>query len=257
MKNKKILLLIVTIIVIIGVIFAVANSSNVKNPNDLESGISGNSLSTDELVQNANYTYDVSGSYIINEEEFSLYNIVLPCFMFNTNDANKANEEMEELYKKLATEFEAELNGNKTNIVQSWYDVMHVKGMLSTFVTVQRVSAEEERFEYYSYVFDLDNLNLTNISEQMKEIGVSESELKSKVEEEIRKLEDFENLSEEDCPAGRTPEDYINETLNAYEEALKNNTLVSYIDVMRRLNLIVSIKLPNETGDMQRIITIK
>ena len=257
MKNKKILLLIVTIIVIIGVIFAVANSSNVKNPNDLESGISGNSLSTDELVQNANYTYDVSGSYIINEEEFSLYNIVLPCFMFNTNDANKANEEMEELYKKLATEFEAELNGNKTNIVQSWYDVMHVKGMLSTFVTVQRVSAEEERFEYYSYVFDLDNLNLTNISEQMKEIGVSESELKSKVEEEISKLEDFENLSEEDCPAGRTPEDYINETLNAYEEALKNNTLVSYIDVMRRLNLIVSIKLPNETGDMQRIITIK
>lgn len=257
MKNKKILLLIVTIIVIIGVIFAVVNSNNVKNPNDLESGISGNSLSTDELVQNANYTYDVSGSYIINEEEFSLYNIVLPCFMFNTNDANKANEEMEELYKKLATEFEAELNGNKTNIVQSWYDVMHVKGMLSTFVTVQRVSAEEERFEYYSYVFDLDNLNLTNISEQMKEIGVSESELKSKVEEEIRKLEDFENLSEEDCPAGRTPEDYINETLNAYEEALKNNTLVSYIDVMRRLNLIVSIKLPNETGDMQRIITIK
>lgn len=259
MKNKNILLLIV-VLIMIAIIYAVVSMpthKNNTNTNDKENKISGNSLTIEELVQDATYTFDTSGSYKVEGEEYSLKNIVVPYFLFETEDAKIVNQQIETLYQSLAKEFQNELNGKKTNIVECWYDAIRVKGILSINITVQRKNETGVSFEYHPYVFDLDDLELMSYSNQVNKAGILKMDLDEKVEGAIRKLDDFKNLKQEDCPKGKTPDDYVSATMKIYKDAVENNTIISYVDAVKRLNIIIPIEIPKASGDMQRIITVK
>lgn len=259
MKNKQIILLIMTLLVVVIMAIMVIEPEEQETIKTNGNKISGNSLTLEEMIEDAKYTYNLSGSYM-NEEtekEYSLKNIVLPQFLFKTEDANQANQEIESLYKTLAKEFEQALNGEQNSFVETWYDAIRAKGFLSVKITVQRIQNEVEKYEYYTYVFDLDKLALIEFEKLTKKLNLVESELETKVEDGIKNLKEFKKLKEEDLPKGKSIDDYVKATLKNYKEAKKDKTLIYYVDAVGRVNIIIPVELPNATGDMQRDVKIK
>ena len=259
MKNKQITLLLITLIIMAVIIFVVAVPNEIKKSNKNQNTISGNSLTLEEMVQNAEYTYDVSGSYknLENDKEYSLENIVLPYFLFETKDSKEVNKDIEKLYKTLAKEFAESLNGEKNKFVETWYDVIRAKGILSVKITVERTEGEEINYTYYTYVFDLDDLELLEYKHLINKLDIPNSEIEAKIENGIKNLKEFKNLVQEDCPEGKTPTDYIEQTLKNYKKVENSKDLLYFVDAVGRINIIIPIELPNATGDMQREIKMK
>lgn len=259
MKNKQVILLIATLVIFAIIIFMVVKPEQDAKNNKTENTISGNSLSAEEMVKNAEFTYSVSGSYKneATEKEYSLNSIVLPYFLFETEDAKNVNKEMEKLYQTLAKEFEESLNGKKDKFVETWYDVIKVKKFLSIKVTVQRIDENGENYTYYTYVFDLDDLELLKYDNLISKLEIPNSELESKIEASIRKLDEFEDLENDELPEGKTIDDYIKATMKNYQKAKKDKSLIYFVDVLGRLNIIIPVELPDANGDMQREIKVK
>ena len=191
------------------------------------------------------------------QKEYSLKNIVLPKFLFETEDAKEVNKKIETLYQTLAKEFEEALKGEQNKFVETWYDVIRAKGFLSVKITVQRIENETEKYEYYTYVFDLDNLELIEYLKLASKLELSEDELETKITEGIKNLKEFKKLKEDELPKGKSIDDYVKATLKNYKEAKKADSLLYYVDAVGRINVIIPVELPNATGDMQRDIKIK
>lgn len=260
MKNKQIILLVITLVAVAIMMVMVIEPQNEETIQTNQSGIDGTKLKLEELIDDAKYSSgDVSGSYMNknNEKEYSLKNIVLPEFLFETEAAKKANQEIKALYETLAKEFETELKGEQKNFVETWYDAIRAKGFLSIKITIQRIQNEVEKYEYHTYVFDLDNLELIEFEKLTKKLDVPESELETKVEEGIKNLKEFKKLKEEDLPKGKSIDDYVKATLKNYKEAKKDKSLIYYVDAVGRVNVIIPVELPNVEGDMQRDVKIK
>lgn len=260
MKSKQIVLLVITLIAVAIMMLMVIEPQNEETLQTNQSGIDGNKLKIEELIDDAKYSSgDVSGSYMNenNEKEYSLKNIVLPEFLFETDDAKKANQEIKALYETLSKEFKGALIGEQNSFVETWYDAIRAKGFLSVKLTVQRIQNEVEKYEYITYVFDLDNLELIEFEKLTKKLDLLEAEVEAKVEEGIKNLKEFKKLKEEDLPKGKSIDDYVKDTLKNYKEAKKDNSLIYYVDAVGRVNIIIPVELPNAEGDMQRDVKIK
>lgn len=229
------------------------NKNNISNENVIEKRSIKNDDSK-ELVYDANYAYkDFSDESYYSENmerEYSLKDINLPYININSEDANKANKEIEKLFEKLAEFFEQEYKDTKT-----WYNVASYKtytkgNLLSILITVESGGTDVEQYKYYTYNFNLSTLKMYSYEEIYKLAGFTSNNIDEKVEEAIKKSERFTKFKEDMTT-------YIEKSIKNYTNSVKDKSIKYFIDGNNELNIIVKIEVPAGRGEFDTIIKVK
>ncbi|HJJ03584.1 MAG: hypothetical protein V8R26_02895 [Clostridia bacterium] len=229
------------------------NKNNISNENVIEKRSIKNDDSK-ELVYDANYAYkDFSDESYYSENmerEYSLKDINLPYININSEDANKANKEIEKLFEKLAEFFEQEYKDTKT-----WYNVASYKtytkgNLLSILITVESGGTDVEQYKYYTYNFNLSTLKMYSYEEIYKLAGFTSNNIDEKVEEAIKKSERITEFKEDITT-------YIEKSIKNYTNSVKDQSIQYFIDENNELNVIVKIELPVGVREFDTIIKVK
>lgn len=207
-----------------------------------------------DLIYDANYLYknfsDESYYSENMEREYSLKDINLPYININSEDANKANKEIEKLFEKLAEFFEQEYKDTKT-----WYNVASYKtytkgNLLSILITVESGGTDVEQYKYYTYNFNLSTLKMYSYEEIYKLAGFTSNNIDEKVEEAIKKSERITEFKEDITT-------YIEKSIKNYTNSVKDQSIQYFIDENNELNVIVKIELPVGVREFDTIIKVK
>ena len=242
------------------------NKEESKNPNNELSGFEQNYIVSDEnetkkidesndLVYDAEYTYDnLAGKSYTSEfgETYSFEDIVVPYINIKSEDATKANNEIEQLFEELAEKFKKELESTKTWYAISNYKTFINNEVLSIVITLETGGTDVETYEYYTYNFDLNTLNKLSYSAVYENIGENSNNIDSKAKDAIRNCELLSKFSNE-----ANINTYINKSIENYEYSVKDNSIKYFLDNNGELNIIVNIEVPVGRGHFEEIITIK
>lgn len=240
-------------------------NSNKVVGNNISNNIGENNISkideSKQLVYDAEYTYgDLEGKTYISksmEKTYSLEDIVVPYININSDDAIKANKEIQQLFEECAEFFKQELEGEQT-----WYNIANYKTysndkILSILITVQSGGTDVENYEYYTYNFNLENLKMISYETAYNKAGFSSNNINSKVENAITNCEKLLNLTDSDCPEGTNRNTYINNSIKNYKDSIIDNSIKYFIDENGELNVIVKIEIPAGIGKFDTVILVK
>ncbi len=237
-----------------------------------------------ELVYDAEYDNDclvgllwyypvvkINGEKVIDEslpELVSIQDRKYPYINIDSEDAQQANKQIEELYEKYEDEFiEASYymsNHTKEEYISNFeWDYRYIikeklhysaykNGNILSVVLKEPIQAEvrssidEMNFCNYSWNFNLDTLELISYEEAYEKLGYNASTLKDKIQNLVS--EKIKNIFEE------TRNDCVEETMHAYD----TEDIKYFIDEKGKLNVIVLTTLPGiMTDGVEFIYTIE
>jgi len=237
------------------------NTENVVNKNDNENNEIRKIDSKKEIVYDAEYTYknleDMSYTSKSMNKTYSMKDIVLPYINLNSSDVNKANTEIQALFKELAEFFEEELEGTQTWYKISSYDYFINKDILSIIITTESGGTDVPVYKYYTYNFNLKTLNLIKYEDVYSIIGINQENIEKKVETAIKSQEQLKPFANEiymnDLNGKVT---YAQKSIDNYIESVKENNIQYFFNKDGNLNIIVSIEIPVGKGYFDTIIEI-
>ncbi|MCQ2978932.1 MAG: hypothetical protein MJ245_03940 [Clostridia bacterium] len=216
---------------------------------------------------NGNFVYDAS--YSIEGLDYSKSSFKIPYININSEDAKKVNEEIKNNFKMWASESAKYKNSykdtslNADSLIKVEYELYNYENILSVVICFKTRENNMESNEYYCYSFNTtkESIMINSNEELIDKIKEDNGKQEEKIiqdESNFGKLLSFKellsklNLSFEVVDMNykdilRTysgeygEENYINQTLNLYNEQAENNTVLSYIDNEGNLNLISKI----------------
>lgn len=229
MNNKKIIfaIIIIILIAVISGILIFKNANN-KEESKKEEIVNQEKLSKEELVYDAKYENNLEiTSYKDNfGREYSVEDIKLPYINLDSEDAKKANKEIEELHKNLIKEFKENLGyinqGMMTNDCIANYNSYVNGNTLSIVIDIEY--GERLYKDYCTYNFDLETLKLLTYEEVYKKAGITEENISTKVENAIRSCEIYKEYEQNEA------EECIQKTIKSYNNKSLKNIGLSGID---------------------------
>lgn len=215
---------------------------------------------TKDLVYDAEYTYgDLKGKSYISEtikERYSLDDIIVPYININSADAINANKEIKNLFDKLAEFFKSELEDFQIGYNISSYKTYTNNNILSVIITVESGGTAPEVYEYYTYNFDLKTLNRLSYYDVYNKLGYTSNDIDWKVKSGIMNNSLLSQSPEIYNFNGNNLNTYIDKSVNNYKESISNNSINYFIDSKGKLNVIVKIEAPIQSGEFNEIITV-
>lgn len=270
MKRKTVILIIVIIgLLIIGgiAVFLYINSNNSKQTNEEEK--SSNSISQidkineemtnkkldveKDIVYNAQYMYNIEQKVYKNPDgvEYSIFDIVVPYININSESARELNAKIEQLYFQLAENFRQNLETDNTSYVKSEYRIYINSDILSILIIVTNGNIDEEIETYFAYNIDLSTLEILSYEDIYQQCGFTNIDIDNNIKDTIQIH--FNNI--DDWPDNEDKSVYINTSIENYQNAVNNNTIQYFIDLNRKLNVVVAIQIP--TGIYNKILIVE
>ena len=248
MKNKKlvIILIIVVVLIIAGIVGFIILNQEKKSENEEVTGDT-----TKGYVYQAKYENNVEQtSYKDNfGREYSVEDIKLPYINLDSEDAKKANKEIEELHKNLIKEFKENLGYAQqkmmTNDFVTSYNTYINGDILSILIEEDRGYDGKLHNSYYTYNFDIKTGKMLSYEEVYKKAGFTEENISEKVENAIRALDIYNETEQSEA------DKCIQKTIKAYNDRSLKNIGVDGIDAEYYLGYFL-----NEEGKLNIVIYI-
>jgi len=207
------------------------------------------------LVYDAEYEKNVESSSYETEfgEVYNVEDIEVPFINIKSDDANKANNEIRKVFDSAIATFNEGIHDKTTYVEQCDYKAYINENTLSV-VLVYGVGGTDVVYpEYYVYNFDLDSGNTFSYEDAYTYASFDATVIDEKVKNAIR------NKMIEMCGEVLTEveiENYINSSVENYNNSLKDNTIKYFIDDEEKLNVIVNLQIPAGRGEIDTIIQI-
>lgn len=269
MNNKKtIFAIIIAIIILIAVISGILIFKNSNNKEEEKKGeiVNQEQLSEEELVYNAKYEINVEQtSYKDNfGREYSVEDIKLPYINLDSEDAKKANKEIEELHKNLIKEFKENIGYAQqkmmTNDFVTSYNTYINGDILSILIEEDRGYDGKLHNSYYTYNFDVKTGKMLSYEEVYKKAGFTEENISEKVENAIKTLDVYNETEQSEA------DKCIQKTIKAYNDrSLKNigfdgidaeYYLGYFLNEGGKLNIVIYIDIFADVGYKLDVITV-
>ena len=273
MKNNKVIFAVIGIIIIlIAVIGGIIIFNNINNKKELpknevtnQEQLSNQANSSEQkLVYDAKYANNLTQTSYINgfNQKYSVEDLKVPYINLNSEDAKKANNEIEKMYQDLIEIFKENLEqvskGKMSNDCIVNYNSYINGNTLSVVIDIQY--SERLYKDYYTYNFDLNTLNLLSYEDVYKRAGFTDDNISSKVENTIKNCKIYEKYNQSDA------EKCIQKTITAYKEkSLKDIGLGGidseyylgyYLNKEGKLDIIIYFDINADRGYRLDIITI-
>ena len=218
--------------------------------NDNGEGINN---SEKEYVSNADYTYgNLKGKVYksnVEDKELSIEDLVMPYIMLESNDAQKANDEIKQLYDELAKKVEDRLNTKEEepdiDYIISKYETTMNDNVLSILITTEEWSGDS-CCEYYSYNFDINTGKRLLYKDLYEKVGFTNENIDSKVNNVLKNM--FADVSDDNFGEDDTREQYEKANYKNYQTVKANGKLVYFLDKNGKLNIIVATETPLGRG---------
>lgn len=304
MKNNKgitlvsiviIMLLIIILIALVwlGVMLMSFNDKNkdanpetvINDNNDDENENAWAEIDVGELVYDAEYdktsdakTYKIY-QYIKNAEtqeweyeydydnpiSVSLSDVQYPYINIDSVDAQKANNEIKNMYTEYETIYKNMENFCRedgalyvgdinTDMKSGWdsYSVYKYENILSVVIKADKSGLGY--FSYSTWVFNLDTKEFMSFEEMCEKLGYNENEIQEEVEKQV-----YEKLKGYEESLAEVNSDYFWDCSADYEETMDwySKDKYYYIDDDGTLNMVVLTAIPYEKGICDFVYTIK
>ena len=147
-----------------------------------------------------------------------------------------------------------------------YYDYYIFDNILSVVITTTSGGTDVDHYEYYVYVFDLDNGEKATYEEVYSEVNIGSDHIDILVKDAITSImrEELKGLKDPITdtgdggyfPSGTNFDTFNDESINNYLTSVQNGTLRYFLDGSGKLNIIVALSIPVGVGVFDTIITI-
>lgn len=217
-----------------------------------------------ELIYDAEYTYEnLEGKEYTTsstQKTYSLEDIKVPVININSSYATKANNEIKEVFNKLAKQFKDELEGSQTSYGIASYEYYIDTNILSVKIEIEKGSTSTPVYEYYTYNFNLEDGSELSYEEAYEFAGFTSSNIDSKVESAIKKtleekMEEFEQLTNNSNNVDF--DTYNKASIQNYRDSVSDDNIKYFINEDEKLNVVVDLEIPADRGTFAVVITIE
>lgn len=242
------------------------NTNTANNSNNTSEGYTSKIVENRPYVYDAQYNVDTSkvNSYSTNDgTKYEVSDIVVPYVNMVSDDANKINLEIEQLYSKFVEEFKI-CSQNLNSYIKVGYQTYITSNIYSVLITVQRGFENSMTTEHFAYNFDIISGTKLDYNQVCYIAGISD--VGESVKKKIENLEDYNsyylvpsrNVTQEAADERKIEVDaYKNQVYTYYQEDVLNNKLVYFLDNNLKLNIGVRIILPDSNIINSKIIIIE
>lgn len=229
--------------------------------------------SNKDWVYAAEYEKNIEAESYTTEFEETYYasDIVVPYININSDDAKSANEEIKMVFDDAIKIFNEGTNDGLSYVDECNYESYVDDNILSVLITYGTGATSVVHPSYYAYNFDLKTGNKLTYEDVYQIAGFSTAEIESKVEEAIinkmkEMLADFSEDALNDVISFYEPENTSdisgfeflkNRGVNEYKNSVNTNSLRYFLSTDGKLNIIVTLSIPADTGEFDTIITIE
>ena len=173
----------------------------------------------------------------------------LPMINLNSQDALEANQEIQTKYKTLRQE-KQEMTQKGQNIISQYQYTIH-EDILSILIYIQHRNQEQVTYSYMTYHFYLSSGNQVPYREVYQKASIYDFNIELKVKDSLyRWMENYSDLSFEE------KNQYVQQAMSTYQEAVKNNTIQYYFDIENRFYVILPVQEPNRSELVYKIFTL-
>lgn len=240
----------------------IGDNEGIDITNTQENSDEQNTLKEDkdkEYVYDAEYESNVSKeSYKIGNRTLYLKDIKVPYINIKSDDAEKANKEIEDVYKQAIEQYNKGISDETSYVDECSYHYYINDNVLSIVIRWAFGATSVPEDDYYTCNFDLKTGKKLEYSEVYKNAGFDSSNIDSKVESAIntKMKEKFKDMKDENYPEGTNFDTYDKESKDNYKKDVKNNTLKYFLSEDGKLNVVVELSIPAGRGEFPTIIEI-
>jgi len=255
MKSKKIMIFsIIVVIVVIGILayftlIKKGTTTNIENNNNEEINPGK------ELVYDAEYMLEgyEDKSYIskTTEQKYSLKDINLPYINLDSEDAKEVNKTISYLYMEMAEIFKEELNGSQTWYNIAGYTVYQTSDFLSVVINTEYGGTSVPTTKYFTFNFDLTTLKQVTFKDYLNNKNINVEDVDIQVNNLIRNYDVLKNMDE-----SLEKSELISNSIDNYNLSMKYDTLNYFVEE-GKLNIILTIQVPTESGEVMEIFNIE
>lgn len=251
--------IIIGLFVLIGGIYLIYANFIKNEEKDNQNGDAVEKIIT-KLENDKDWVYEADYNLPTEKESYYAYgdhsklvsakDIIVPYINIDTTDAKKANEEIYKLYEHLIAAF------NENVKEEIWYTTVEYKvytndDVVSIIITTESGGTAVPGYSYYTYNFNLKNGSLLTYEDAYKYTGLKKKDIEDKVKQAITTFMKKEFSYDMDM------EPYINASINNYKTDVSDEKISYFIDDDKKLNIIVVLSVPVETGELDKIIVVE
>lgn len=256
MKFKKIIIIFCVMLVIILLggftyfhLIKKGTTTNIENNNNEEINPGK------ELVYDAEYMLEgyEDKSYIskTTEQKYSLKDINLPYINLDSEDAKEVNKTISYLYMEMAEIFKEELNGSQTWYNIAGYTVYQTSDFLSVVINTEYGGTSVPTTKYFTFNFDLTTLKQVTFKDYLNNKNINVEDVDIQVNNLIRNYDVLKNMDE-----SLEKSELISNSIDNYDLSMKYDTLNYFLEE-GKLNIILTIQVPTESGEVMEIFNIE
>lgn len=195
------------------------------------------------------YTTDVYSDQEAGTNVHRASDMVVPYINIDSEDANKANENIKLLYEKAISVYNEGVNNHISYIKECNYQYNIEDQILSVLLTYAEAGTDIPRYEYTSYHFDLNTGEELTFEEVCTKLGLQKSEIDRKVKNAITNY-----FREASIPDANT---YVEASYKNYTQSVQNQTIPFYIKEDKTVEVAVTLNIPAGSGSMVHLFTIE
>lgn len=205
-----------------------------------------------DWVYDASYDKNVSvESYKTSFDTYYAKDIVVPYINVDSSDAELVNKQFKSIFSNAVDTFNAGVKDKMSYVDECSYKKSINDNILSVIVTYGVGATDVVIPEYYTANIDLKNGNKVTFKELYTKFNLTESEVLSKVESEIKKI-----LNEYKYGNDSSLNNYINESIKLYKESIKNDKVKYYVED-GKFFIVADVKVPTSADIIHKCIQIK
>ena len=204
-----------------------------------------------KLDSSKNWVYDAKYKLPTNKESYYGYtnhtklinssDLIVPYVNIDSNDAEKVNTEIYNLYEKLIEKFNENLK-NEIMFTIVNYKFYVNDDIVSILITTETAGTDISVYDYYTYNFNLKSGKLLKYSEMNKFNDMNE------------KITDLIVNKLGEMYSGDDFDFYKDKSISNYKATINDNSIKYFIED-GKMNIIVTLEMPIGRGKFDTIIT--
>ncbi len=233
--------------------------------NDKDTPITPSNASVSKLDDSRDWIYDAVyeknttvDSYSTPFDTYYLKDIVVPYINIDSLYAKDSNREIKSVFDDAINTYNKGVDDKMTYVDKCGYNEYRNGDNLSIVLTYGIGATDVVHPKYYTYNIDLKTGNGLSYEEVYGIAGFDSNNIKTKVEDAITATmkEELSFFAPDNYPDGTSFNTYNDESINNYEESVRDKSLEYFLSEDKQLNIIVRLSIPAGTGEFDTIIPV-
>lgn len=208
-----------------------------------------------DLVFDTTYDAKFSTESYMSEwgDNYYAKDLKAPFINIDTDYAQKANDEIKAEFDKVVATYNLGASGELDYVDSCEYEVYESEDALSVKFVYGLGATSVVHPKYFTYNINMRELVPLLYEEACELCGISRDEINSKVEKAITDYmhEEFKVVEQEEL------EQYISLSIDSYHQSVQDYSLNYCISKEGKLEIVVNLKVPADSGEFDTLFTIE